>query len=250
MSRPARFMTLRDERGEVAATSNSAIHVLVATDQWDYREAVTRAIEEADGFEASVAESETQALERLDRDHPEVLLLDLHVNGADAPSVIERARQVAPETVCVVLTASTNPTDMAAVLKAGAAAYLVKQELRDHREYLRHALWLVCHGGFMVGGASAVGLVQDVVSRPIPPKHRYELTPREREVLENIVKKMSNNQIAEALLISPQAVKHHVSRILSKLHVATRDEAAEVAQRQGLVHRRNRRRPPPRAPSS
>jgi DNA-binding NarL/FixJ family response regulator len=154
-------------------------------------------------------------------------------NGLEAVKII---KEEMPHIGVVMLTVSDNDDDLFQAIKNGANGYLLKnlepQQLYEMLEKIRQ-------GEAPLSGAMAVKILQEF--RQPPPgdtKQREsvdELTSREIEVLEEVVKGASNKEIADILNITENTVKIHLRNILEKLHVQNRIQAAVHAVREGLI---------------
>lgn len=184
--------------------------------------------EARDGFEAVV---KAQALQ------PDLVLMDVQMPGMDGLEATRQIRQARPETVIVMLTVRDDDDKLFTALKYGAQGYLLKDiRAADMLALLRGAL----HGEAALSPRMA-GLVLDEfrrLSRQAPSEEQESeaaLTRREQEVLELAARGASDKEIAEALVISLYTVKSHMRNILGKLQVSSRQEAARLARRKGLV---------------
>jgi NarL family two-component system response regulator LiaR len=114
-------------------------------------------------------------------------------------------------------------------LEAGAIGYLLKNlSAAELAQAIRNASM-----GEPTVATEATRALIDVVTQPVAPG--MNLTEREQQVLALITQGLSNSQIALQLALSPSTIKNHISRIFSKLGVATRTEAATLALRHKLV---------------
>lgn len=155
--------------------------------------------------------------------NPDVTLLDLRMPGGG----IEALRQIrarASQARVLIITTSEMEEDIHRALSAGANGYILKSVMPEE---LATAIRAIHAGGTWIPDAIARKLA-DRASSP-------ELSPREREVLVFLVKGLSNPEIASALGISLSTAKAHVAKILEKLGVAARSEAAAEAYRRGLL---------------
>ena len=156
---------------------------------------------------------------------PDVVLMDLRLPGMSGVEAIRSLRKSYPRLRFIVLTTYDGDEDIHRALDAGAQAYLLKA--MSHAE-LANAIRTV-HSG--------ARYLPESVSRTLagrPPQS--ELSPRELQVLELIVKGRSNKEIGDALGISEATVKWHVNLILSRLGVADRTQATVEALQRGIVH--------------
>jgi NarL family two-component system response regulator LiaR len=160
---------------------------------------------------------------------PDVVLMDLVMPGMDGIAATKAIREQCPKTQVIALTSFGDPERVQAALKAGAIGYLLK-DVSDVE--LAAAVRSAAAGRPTLAAEAQRALIQAATS-PKPPGS--DLTEREREVLALLVKGMSNDEIAEHLIIRPSTAKFHVSNVLSKLGVATRTEAVAMALHNHLV---------------
>jgi two-component system NarL family response regulator len=144
------------------------------------------------------------------------------MNGLEA---IQAIRGESPEARVVVLTTYDGDEDIYRALNAGARAYLLKE--MDREELL---------GVIRAVHAGQRRVPPEIGARLAEAMPRSELTRRELEVLDLVVKGFSNKRIGDALSITEGTVKIHVNNILGKMGVADRTEAATTAIRRGIVH--------------
>jgi two-component system, NarL family, response regulator LiaR len=160
---------------------------------------------------------------------PDVVLLDLVMPGGDGIGAIRGILEAAPGARVLVLTSFADDAQIFAAMAAGAAGYLLKdvdpQALADGVRDV--------HAG---RPALHPSVAARLMRRGDPHDHGHsDMTPREREVLRLIVEGLANKQIAQRLGIGEKTVKTHVSRVLAKLGVEDRTQAAVLAIREGLV---------------
>ena len=172
------------------------------------------------------ASSGEELLEHLSQWQPDVVVQDLLLpGGVDG---IETTRQILarrPNTRVLALTASTDEARMMAVLRAGASGYVRKDA---DPEVLLEAVRRVGAGRTFIDPAIARRLQEG-------GNRGEDLTPRETDVLRRLALGRSNADIAAGLGIGEETVKTHVSRLLSKLGVENRAQAAVQALKRGLV---------------
>jgi DNA-binding NarL/FixJ family response regulator len=155
----------------------------------------------------------------------DVVLMDLRLPGLSGVEAIRAIRKSHPKLRFIVLTTYDGDEDIHKALEAGAQAYLLKG--MSHNE-LVNAIRTV-HSGLKYSPAS---VSKSLAERP----PHSELSAREMEVLELIVKGHSNREIGEALGISEATVKWHINIILSRLNVSDRTQATVAALQRGIVH--------------
>ena len=207
--------------------------VLIADDHPPTRAGVRAALSR-DGFDVCAeAADAASAIEAARRDRPDVCLLDIHMPG-DGIHAAEAIARDLPEAAIVMLTVSRTDTDLFNALRAGASGYLLK-DIDPAR--LPLALRGVLEGEAALPRRLVALLIEEFRERkrrrrvPLVGRRGVELTDREWEVLELMKKGLTTDEIATSLFISPVTVRTHVSSILRKLHVSTREAALELLER-------------------
>ncbi len=165
-----------------------------------------------------------QAVQMFQEHQPDVTLMDLRMPAMTGVEAIRAIRQLNPKAVFIVLTTYHGDEDIHRALKAGAQSYLLKG-MSDNE--------LV--GAIRNVHAGRRYLPQPVLDSLANRPAKSELTERELQILNLIVKGMSNRQIAESLGIAEPTVKWHVNILLSRLHVSDRTQAAVAALQRGIV---------------
>lgn len=163
---------------------------------------------------------------------PDVVLLDIHMQGGDGLSAIAAIRAKAPSVKVIVLTVSEDESDLVAALEAGARAYVLKGTTSQE---LIGIIDAVADGQiYVTPGLAARAIVQ---LRRAPPAERSKsltdagLTQREWEILSSAADGLTNKEIGKRLSLSEKTVKHYMTSILDKLGVRNRVEAAMAMQR-------------------
>jgi len=158
------------------------------------------------------------------------VLMDLLMPGMDGVTATATITQRHPETEVVAMTSFTQADLVHGALQAGAAGYLLKDAEADE---VAAAIRAARRGEVHLDPAIAKQLTRSLVDPK--PQTVNALTDREREVLALVAKGLSNQQIADTLVISERTARTHVSNILSKLGVASRTQAALLAIREGIA---------------
>jgi len=209
------------------------ITVLIVDDHAVVRRGL-RAFLESEGDIEVVGEAAdgAAALDQVQIEPPDVVLMDLVMPGMDGITATRRIREVAPNSRVLVLTSFGEDDKIFPAIKAGATGYILKD---TPAEDLGRAIRSVARGEFLLHPEIASKVLAEITGLGQEPSPPANLTPREVEVLTLVARGDTNQQIAYELGISIKTVKSHVSNILSKLHMADRTQAAVYAVRQGLV---------------
>ncbi len=209
------------------------IRVFLADDHAVVREGLQAFIAtDPDLIIVGMAENGREAVAGVIRQKPDVVLLDLQMplkNGIEATQEIKAAL---PETKILILTSYTEDEQIFAAIKAGALGYMLKDS--SPRDLLR-AIHNVSEGKSSLHPDIALRVIQELNRPATLPPTEEPLTERELEILKLVARGLSNDDIAERLVVSERTVRTHVSNILGKLHLANRTQAAIFALRQGIA---------------
>jgi DNA-binding NarL/FixJ family response regulator len=212
------------------------IRVLIADDQALVRGGFRMILDAQDDIEV-VAEAENgrEAIEQARLRKPDVVLMDVRMPGMDGIEAARRLLGAGPADVSVlILTTFDLDEYVYEAMKAGASGFLLKNTPPGE---LAAAVRTVAAGDALLAPSVTRRLIEAFVKRPPPgePSELTELTEREREVMSLIARGLSNAEIAERLVLSEATVRTHVNRILSKLSLRDRTQAAVLAYETGLV---------------
>lgn len=175
--------------------------------------------------------SSAQAMEKIAKWSPDVVLLDFKTPAADVIDTTLRIVRDNPNTRVVILTAFEDNSYLAQALRAGASGYLLKD---SEPEAIVSAIFAVLSGGLVLTRSLAHQFL-DMVPR-ISPTMRYDgMTRRELEILQLVGEGLTNKQVSNLLRISNKTVRNHVSNLYAKLRVRDRSQAVLYAVRKGLV---------------
>ncbi|GAA2662549.1 response regulator transcription factor [Streptomyces vastus] len=176
------------------------------------------------------------------REHlPDVALIDIQMPLVDG---IEATRRIAADPALagvhvVILTNYGMDEYVLDALRAGAAGFLVKDIVPDD---LLHAVRVAARGDALLAPSITRKLINRYVSQPLPTAvgtGLEELTSREREAVALVAHGLSNDEIADRMVISPLTAKTHVNRAMIKLHARDRAQLVVLAYESGLVAPRN-----------
>lgn len=174
------------------------------------------------------ADNGRTALTVFDRCQPDVVLMDLKMPEMDGVEAAERMLKSKPEVKIIILSSFEEEQLIQSALQAGAIGYLLKDVSPGKLTEAIRAAW---RGEPTLTPAAAQALLKTARQNPERQPH---LSPRETEVLQLLVEGASNQEIAQALFISPATVKTHVSSLFEKLGVNSRTEAAAYALKHQL----------------
>ena len=214
--------------------SPEPVRVVVADDQAAIRTGLVMILDSAPDITVVGEAADGLAAVGMARDRkPDVVLMDIRMPGIDG---IEATRRLVAESVCEVLVLTTFDLDeyVDSALAAGAAGFLLKSV---EAPALLAAVRAVAKGD----GVLAPEITRRVIARlgaparkPVRPPGLDELTPRELDVLACLGRGLSNAEISAELVITEATTKTHVSRVLTKLGLRSRVQAAIAAQDAGL----------------
>ncbi|MEO3868850.1 response regulator transcription factor [Nonomuraea sp. B12E4] len=188
--------------------------------------ALTVVGEAADGEQAL---TRLRQWETLGEPLPDVVLMDLRMPRLDGVAATDAIARTFPRVKVVVLSSFCEVERVHAALSAGAAGYLLKDA---EPEEVLLAVRAAVAGEVHLGSAVARQLVRRMVA---PHVGLSSLTTRERQVLTLVALGLSNQEIADRLVISERTARTHVSNMLNKLQLSSRTQAALLAIREGLV---------------
>ena len=234
-------LALRELGGVAPGASpiTEPIRVVIADGQGLVRAGFRVLLERQEGMRVvGEAATDQDAVAAVRETLPDVVLMDVELPGAGG---IEAVRRILAETapgatrVVMLMTSQTDEAVFGA-LRAGATGLLLKDTDPDA---LVEAVRVVADGEALLAPRLARTLVADFLTRPerlwATPEQLEELTPREREVVALVAYGLSNEEIAERLVVTRATAKTHVSRALCKLHARDRAQLVVLAYEAGLV---------------
>ncbi|HKJ39333.1 MAG TPA: response regulator transcription factor [Anaerolineales bacterium] len=213
---------------------SEAIRVYITDDHQIVRRGIRQLLSTEAGIEVvGEASNGKDAVADMDKLKPDIVLMDLVMPVMDGIEAIRQIKAGHPSIQILVLTSFATDDKVFPAIKAGALGYLIKDTSPDE---LISAIHQVHKGEPTLHSSIAQKLLKEISHSdgegPVSPD---PLTDRELEVLKLISRGLSNQEIAETLVVSVATVYTHVSRVLDKLHLASRTQAALYALREGLA---------------
>ena len=221
-----------------APSGSEPVRVVVVDDQAAVRDGLATLLDlEPRISVVAQAADGAAALAHVEEQHPDVVLMDLHMPGVDGIEATARITREHPHTKVVVLTTYADDASIHGALQAGALGYLTKD---SGREDIARAVLAAAAGQSVLEGQVQRRLVSAAAgaaaSAPASADiARDGLTAREIEVLKRIAAGYSNTQIAKELFISEATVKTHINHLFAKTGARDRAQAVRYAYSHGLV---------------
>ena len=174
-----------------------------------------------------------EAVQQVASLQPDVILLDLQMPRKTGLEAIQEIKSADPQARILILTSFSEDDTVFAAIKSGALGYLLKD---SSPQELIQAIRNVYSGRSSLHPDIALKVIRELNKPPAHlPLTEEPLTEREVEVLKLVAQGLSNQTIADKLIVSERTVRTHISNILSKLHLANRTQVALYALRQGLA---------------
>ncbi|MET7970105.1 response regulator transcription factor [Micromonospora sp. NPDC005305] len=214
------------------------IRVLLVDDQPLIRSGFRALLDIEDDIEVVAEAADGRAAVELAREHlPDIALVDIQMPVVDG---IEATRRIAADPALagvhvVILTNYGLDEYVFHALRAGAAGFLVKD---IQPEDFLHAVRVAARGDALLAPSITRKLINRYVTQPLrtgTEAELEELTNREREAVALLARGLSNDQIADCMVISPMTAKTHINRAMTKLHARDRAQLVVLAYESGLV---------------
>ncbi|MEU8925390.1 response regulator transcription factor [Kitasatospora sp. NPDC048545] len=212
-----------------AAGTNGSVKVFLLDDHEVVRRGVHDLLDaEPDLQVIGEAATVEQALTRVPALRPDVAVLDMRLPDGDGVTVCRELRSRMPELACLILTSFDDEEALLDAIMAGAAGYVLKQISGTD---LVSAVRTVASGQSMLDPGAATRLMARLRGDAVTEQRSDlpQLTEREREVLALVGEGLTNRQIGQRLYLAEKTVKNHISRLLAKLGVERRVQAALIA---------------------
>ncbi|MFE9244176.1 response regulator [Nocardiopsis sp. NPDC006938] len=209
--------------------ADTPIRVFLVDDHEIVRRGVGALLDEEGGIEV-VGEAGTaaQALARVPALEPDVVVLDVRLPDGDGVTVCRDIRSMLPDTRMLMLTSYSDDEALYGAVMAGASGYILKQ---IHGTDLVGAVRTVAEGRSLLDPESTTRMLERLRAEAGRKDPLGELTEQERRVLELIGEGLTNREIGSRMYLAEKTVKNYVSRVLAKLGMARRTQAAAYAVR-------------------
>ena len=212
-----------------------SIRLMVVDDHEVVRSGLKAILEpEADLKVVGEASSATEAVQRVSGLDPHVVLMDVRMEGMSGIEACRLIKSAHPQVNVLMLTSFSEDEAVTSAIMAGASGYLLKNVGRAD---LLSAIRAVASGQSLLDPSVTRKVMERLVKLTAKEEQRAteDLSSREAEVLALVAKGLTNKEIAESLVISENTARNHVSRILEKLGLSRRSEAAVFAAQHGLL---------------
>ncbi|NWF51313.1 MAG: response regulator transcription factor [Ignavibacteriaceae bacterium] len=211
------------------------IYVAIVEDNKTIREGLSALINGTEGYECTGAYSSCEKfLEELSSLKADVVLMDIGLPGINGIEGLKKAKKIKPEANFLMLTIYQENEVVFEALCAGASGYLIK---KTPPSKLLEAIKDAYEGGSPMSSHIARQVIETFrkskLARGSQPD--YELSEREKNVLNLLAEGNNYNEIAEILIISVDTVRHHIRNIYKKLHVHSQSEAVAKAIRKNII---------------
>jgi NarL family two-component system response regulator LiaR len=222
---------------EIATASHTSLRVFIVEDQEITRLGLRLLLEKSADIQIlGEADNGETAVEAALRAAPDVILMDVGLPGIDGIEATRRIKESNPKIKVVMLTTHDRVDDVFAALSAGADGYCLKETKADA---IISAMRVVMDGAVSLDASIArtlLGCIHlEAKKKPAERDAKFGLSPREMDILELLVEGLSNQEMADRLVISAETVKTHMRLVMEKLMVADRTQAAVKALREGLL---------------
>jgi two-component system response regulator NreC len=229
-------MQLSPQPTPTVASTSEKIRVLLADDHTILRAGLRMMLNaQPDILVVGEASDGKEAIAVTLRLQPDVVIMDItmpEMTGIDATRQIKKD---CPDVKILILTMHENEGYLFQSLRAGASGYMMKEAADTE---LIQAIRTVQSGRFYLSPTAQSMMVGDYLLRVHAGEEKdsyNDLTEREREILKLVAEGLTNNQIAERLVISPKTVDTHRTHVMDKLNLHSRSELVKYAMRRGLL---------------
>jgi DNA-binding NarL/FixJ family response regulator len=209
------------------------LRILVADDHDVVRRGLRALLEGQAGWEVcGEAATGREALDRLRRLKPDVMVLDLNLPELSGLDVAREVVRASPQTEVLILTMDESPQMMRDLLRAGVRGYVFKSDLGGD---LLHAVEALARHQHFFTSKVAEMMYQDYVKSPVTTNSAENLTNRQHEVIRLLALGNTNKEVASALGISVKTAEAHRKNIMSRLKLKAFSELVRYAVREGII---------------
>ena len=215
----------------MAESENTTVGVLIVDDHRMFSESLSRLLADEDGIDVlGVAATGSDAIEMVNRLHPDVVLMDYQLPDQDGVAVTLEVKRHDPGVMVVMLTGSAEDRVLLAAIEAGCSGFLTKDQAAAE---VVHAVRAAAVGEALISPAQLARLLPKL--NQTQPLLGENLSDREREILGFLARGMTNKVIAAELFLSVNTVRNHVQSVLGKLGAHSKLEAVSTAVREGII---------------
>lgn len=211
------------------------IKIIIADDQEIVCEGLKKILQSDPEIKViGIANNGQQALDLVHHQTPDLVLMDLQMPIMNGVQAIRQLRKTHPDLPVIVLTTYMDDKWLFDAIRAGATGYLLKD---SPRQELIDAIKGTLSGNVYLDPSVARKVLDSVAASPEPIEsdEDFDLSERERDILQLLVEGLSNAEIAHRLYLSEGTVRNYLSSLFVKLGVSDRTQAVVVALRRGLV---------------
>ncbi len=209
-------------------TKLMTIRVALVEDTESFRKGIAAMLDQADGFECVAKfSSAEEAVNQMMDYKPDVVLMDIGLPKMSGIEAIKALKTITPTIRILMLTVFDDDEKIFSALEAGASGYLLKS---TPPEKILDAIRDVKNGGSAMS-AQVARRVIEYFQKPSLPKEAFDLTAREKELLNYLAKGYTYKEIGNKLFLSEHTVRTHIHHIYEKLHVRNRAEALQKVSR-------------------
>jgi DNA-binding NarL/FixJ family response regulator len=209
------------------------IKLLIYEDNPQFREGLCMLLNGSDGFEVLAAYKNCNTVEdEVNAWKPDVILMDIDMPGTNGIEGLRRLRKVNVDVKVLMITVFDDNKNVFDAIRAGANGYLLKKTQPSRLiEYIQEA----SSGGAPMTSSIATQVLKMFAEINTKVSADYNLSPREKEVLQFLVNGYSYKMIAAELFIAVDTVRSHIKKIYEKLHVNSKSEAVAKAFRDNII---------------